>query len=328
MEYLITGGAGFIGSHLAEALLKSGKDVRILDNFCSGRWENIEEAAGIKIDQRDKAGQFLSAYGARLEVIPGDLRNQEVLLHCLNGVSYILHHAAVASVDLSISDPVTCNQINVDGTLSLLVQAGKAGIKRFIYAGSASAYGLSPTLPKNEEMKPEPVSPYAVSKLAGEDYCRVFSSLYQLPTVILRYFNVFGPRQDPLSDYASVIPRFIELIVHHETPTIFGDGEQTRDFVYIDNVIKANMLALEVEGISGETFNIGCGHQISLNDMIKELNRILQKVIKPAYTHPRPGDIKYSVADISKASDKLGYLPQIGFAEGLEKTVHYFSSKG
>lgn len=327
MEYLITGGAGFIGSHLTEALLKQGKDVRILDNFSSGSWSNIEEAAGIRIDRRDASGPFVSAYGSSLEVIAGDLRDHGALSRCLRGIRYIFHHAAVASVALSISDPLTCNQINVEGTLSLLLRAREIGIKRFIYAGSASAYGLSPTLPKQEHMKPEPVSPYAVSKLAGEDYCRISSSLYHLPTVILRYFNVFGPRQDPLSDYASVIPTFIQLLVQNQPPTIFGDGEQTRDFVYIDNVVQANMLALEADAISGETFNIGCGHQISLNEMVLELGQILQKEIKPEYSSPRSGDIKYSVADISKARSQLGYAPHIGFAEGLERTVKYFSSK-
>lgn len=327
---MVTGGAGFVGSHLTETLLKQGKDVRILDNFSSGNWRNIETAAGLEVDKNNHKDfyQIVTPHGSHLEVIVGDLRDPKAIQSSLRGIKYIFHHAAIASVAHSIADPIGCNQVNVDGTLYLLTQAKEAGVRRVVYAASASAYGLAPGLPKHEEMKPQPASPYAVSKLAGEDYCRIFPDLYGLSTVVLRYFNIFGPRQDPLSEYASVIPKFIQLIANDQTPTIYGDGEQTRDFVYIDDIVKANLLAMDGgEDLSGETFNIGCGEEISLNKLIKELSGIFHKEVKPDYTDPRPGDIKFSVADISKAAAKLGYRPGVTLAEGLEKTVNYFSNR-
>ena len=314
-KFLVTGGAGFIGSHIVEALAKRGKKVRILDNFSTGKMENIED--------------FFKKYNNRnsLEVIKGDLRDKNTVDNAVKDVDYIFHLGALTSVSRSVEDTITTSEVNIIGTLNILNAAKSSGVKRVIYASSSSAYGDSPKLPKKEEMETNPLSPYAVSKLACEDYCKVFKHLYGLETVILRYFNVFGPRQDPDSQYAAVIPKFIKMVLNNNKPTIYGDGEQTRDFTYIDNVVDANLQALKKNGILGEVFNIACGEKITINRLVKEIGDILNRDVNPIYSEPRKGDVRDSIADISKAKNLLGYKPKIGFRKGLENTVRFFSKK-
>jgi len=314
-KFLVTGGAGFIGSHIVEALAKRGKKVRILDNFSTGKMENIED--------------FFKKYNNRnsLEVIKEDLRDKNTVDNAVKDVDYIFHLGALTSVFRSVEDTITTSEVNIIGTLNILNAAKSSGVKRVIYASSSSAYGDSPKLPKKEEMETNPLSPYAVSKLACEDYCKVFKHLYGLETVILRYFNVFGPRQDPDSQYAAVIPKFIKMVLNNNKPTIYGDGEQTRDFTYIDNVVNANLQALKKNGILGEVFNIACGEKITINELVKEIGDILNRDVNPIYSEPRKGDVRDSIADISKAKNLLGYKPKIGFRKGLENTVRFFSKK-
>jgi len=301
--YLVTGGAGFIGSYIVESLVSHGKKVRVIDNLSTG---NIDNLAHLIND---------------IEFIESDIRDINLLDKAMKGVDFCFHEAALPSVARSVEDPITVNQVNIDGTLNLLFAAKKNKIKRFIYASSSSAYGDSPSLPKKEDMKSNPLSPYAVSKLTGEYYCGVFYSVYGLETLCLRYFNVFGPRQDPGSQYAAVIPKFITCFLKNNVPQIYGNGEQSRDFTYIDNVVSANMLAAEAKNTSGQVLNIACGRQTSLNDLVKLLKSLLSSKVKPDYTESRPGDIKHSLADISKAMDILGYSPKTSFEQGIKKTI-------
>lgn len=312
---MVTGGAGFIGSHIVEALIKKGYRVRVLDNFSTGKKENIDDAIK-KCNPKNS-----------IEIIKGDLRDKNSVNKAVRGIDYIFHLGALTSVARSVEDASTTSEVNILGTLNILNSAKENGVKRIIYASSSSAYGDSPKLPKREDMESNPISPYAVSKLAGEDYCKVFTRIHGLETVILRYFNVFGPRQDPDSEYAAVIPRFIKKIIQNTRPVIYGDGKQTRDFTNVNNVVEANLKAMKKKGIAGEVFNIACGERISLNQLAKEIGKIIKKEVKPVYTEARKGDIRDSLADISKAERLLGYKPKIGFQKGLEATVRYFSQK-
>lgn len=306
--YLVTGGAGFIGSHLVEELVKQGQGVRVIDNLSTGKKENIKP--------------FLE----KIEFTEGDIRDLELVRAAMDGVDYVLHQAAVPSVPRSVKDPLISNSVNVEGTLNILVAARDADVKRVVYASSSSVYGDTPVLPKHEDMKQEPRSPYAVSKLGGELYCQAFYHVYGLETVALRYFNVFGPRQDPKSQYAAVVPKFITALLHVETPTIFGDGEQSRDFTYIENVVAANLLATKASGVAGEVFNIACGERITINELACMLADIIGVNIEPEHTPPRPGDVLHSLADISKAKELLGYEVKVSTPEGLEQTVEWYKS--
>ena len=304
--YLVTGGAGFIGSHLIEELLKRGERVRVLDNYSTGRRSNIAE--------------FLD----RIELLDGDIRSYHVVREVVDGVDYILHEAALPSVPRSIRDPITSNDVNVGGTLNILEAARSAGVKKVVFASSSSIYGNNPELPKHEGMIPDPLSPYAVSKLASEKYCKVFSDIYGLPTIALRYFNVFGPRQDPSSQYSAVIPKFITAMIKDEQPVIFGDGEQSRDFTYVANVVNANLLAADAESVSGIAMNSACHQRITLNELVAFINKILGKNISPIYKDERKGDVKHSFADITKIGKALHYIPSITFEEGLKITIEWY----
>lgn len=309
MSYvLVTGGAGFIGSNLTEALLRTGHMVRVFDNFSTGKKENLVF---------DEAYPFL-------EVMEGDLCDFMACQKAAEGIEYVFHQAALPSVQRSVEDPMGSNEANIVGTLNILIAARDAGVRRVIYAASSSAYGDTPTLPKKEEMMPNPLSPYALQKLVGEQYCRLFFQLYGLETVSLRYFNIFGPKQDPNSIYSAVIPRFIDALVSGRPPVIFGDGEQSRDFTYIDNVVHANLLAMNVEKTQGEVINIACGRRVSLNQLLKILQDITGSHLSPIYEEPRKGDVRHSLADIGKAKALLNYTPVVGIEEGLRKTVEFF----
>lgn len=303
MKILVTGGAGFIGSHLVEALLERGDSVRVIDNFATGKREN------------------LALFQDRIEVLEGDIRSYHIVREAVDGIDAILHQAALPSVPRSVRDPITTNEVNVAGTLNVLQAAKDAGVQRVVYASSSSVYGDTPELPKQEDMSANPLSPYAVAKLAGEKYCQVFWRIYGLETVALRYFNVFGPRQDPSSQYSAVIPKFALAMLHGRQPIIYGDGEQSRDFTYVANVVEANLLALRAEGVAGSVMNAACHRPISLNQLVASLNQILQTNITAIYEEPRPGDIKHSLADITRAKQLLAYNPCIEFEEGLQKTV-------
>ena len=307
--YLVTGGAGFIGSNLVEALLEQGHTVRVLDNFSTGRRAN------------------LAAFADRIDLIEGDLVNLDDVRRAVEGVEVVFHQGAVPSVPRSIEDPIGSDKTNALGTLHVLVAARDAGVRRVVYASSSSVYGdQSPDAAKVETMSPRPISPYAVAKLAAEHYCQVAYHVYGLETVSLRYFNVFGPRQDPTSAYAAVIPRFITALRDGTPPTIYGDGEQTRDFTYVGNVVAGNLLAASAprERVAGEVFNLAAGGQISLNKLAQTLTTIIGCDIPPVYADPRPGDIRHSRADISKAQKALGFAPQISFQEGLRRTVAWY----
>ncbi len=310
-KVLVTGGAGFIGSNLAEALLGQGHQVRILDNFSTGKRENLDF-------QEDTEG---------LQVIEGDIRAPEICRQAVEGVDFVFHEAALPSVQRSVEDPLTSNSVNVEGTLNVLLAARDGGAKRVIYAASSSVYGDTPTLPKKEEMPPNPLSPYALQKYMGEQYCRLFFQLYGLETVSLRYFNVFGRKQDPASIYAAVIPRFISALLERRSPIIFGDGEQSRDFTYIDNVVRANLLAMSAERLQGEAINIACGERFSLNQLLAILKGILGSKQPALYEEPRQGDVKHSLADIHKGKEVLNYAPTVGIEAGLERTVEFFLQK-
>lgn len=301
-RYLVTGGAGFIGSHLTSTLLQAGEQVRILDNFSTGLRENL---------------QFLP--GA--EIVEGDIRSYHIVREAVDGVDFVLHEAALPSVPRSVRDPITSNDVNVVGTLNVLDAARDSQVKRLVFASSSSVYGDTPTLPKRECMAPNPMSPYAVSKLAGEHYCRSFFRLYGFETVMLRYFNVFGPRQNAKSEYAAVIPKFIRAISDNEPITIFGDGSQTRDFTYVQNVVKANLLACEKDGIGGRTFNVATNQQISLLDLVGALERIISRKASTLFEDARPGDVMHSYAAIDDARALLAYEPSVNFEEGLRRTV-------
>ncbi len=309
-KYLVTGGAGFIGSHIAETLVEAGHEVRVLDNLSTGKQENLR------------------AFRSRCGFIEGDVRDTDTVADAVKGVDYVIHQAALASVPRSIKDPTSSNQVNVQGTLNLLLAAKEHGIKRVIYASSSSVYGDSETLPKSEGMPPSPRSPYAVSKLAGELYCRVFADVYGLPTTCLRYFNVFGPRQDPNSQYSAVIPLFVKALFEGVPPTIFGDGEQSRDFTYVENVVAANIAACESNSPGGEVYNVACGERYSLNTLYDKLKKIVGVDIQPEFAQPRPGDVKHSQADTRAIEEGLGYRVGVGFDEGLTRTVDWYRSEG
>ena len=300
MKYLITGGAGFIGSNIAERILSLGDEVRILDNFSTGMEEN------------------LSSFKNDIELIRGDLRDFETVKKAVSGVDYVLHQGALPSVPRSIADPITTADVNTGGTLNVLKASLDAGVKRVVAASSSSIYGNSPTLPKVEAMPMNPMSPYAVAKMAAELYCRNFYKVYGLETVALRYFNVFGPKQDPTSQYSAVIPLFFSLMKSGKRPTIYGDGSQSRDFTFVANVIDANLKACTAENAVGEMFNIGYGENHTLLDLVENINQILGSSIEPIFGETREGDVKHSLADISKARSILGYEPSVAFAEGLE----------
>lgn len=303
MKVLVTGGAGFIGSHLARRLLGDGHEVRVLDNFSTGNRAN------------------LAPFAEEIEIVEGDIQSYERVHNAVRDCEVVFHEAALPSVPRSIQDPLTSTAVNVIGTLNLLLASRDSGVRRVVYASSSSIYGTDRTLPKQEDRAPRPISPYAVAKLASEGYCRSFSQVYALETVALRYFNVFGPGQDPHSQYSAVIPKFITALLRGEAPVVFGDGEQSRDFTYIDNVVDANLLAADAEGVSGETFNIACGDRISLNQLLEELRGILGLETEANYLDPRPGDVPHSLADIAKAEEMLGYRPAVAFSDGLRRTV-------
>lgn len=309
-KYLVTGGAGFIGSHLVESLVFQQQDVRVLDNFLSGKRENIAD--------------FLD----EIDLIEGDIRDFATCKEALAGVDFVLHQAALPSVPRSIEDPLLTNEINVAGTLNLLVASKEEKVERFVFASSSSVYGDDPNLPKEEGRVGIPLSPYAASKLAGEKYCQVFSRNYGLDTVCLRYFNIFGPRQDPHSQYSAVIPIFITKISEGVSPTIYGDGEQSRDFTFARNVVEANLLAAEAQDVSGEIFNIACGDRITVNSLFDKIRDFYKKDIDPVYDKPRPGDILHSFADIAKGKKMLKYEPTVSFEAGLEETILWFQGRG
>jgi len=308
--YLVTGGAGFIGSHMVSALVEAGHRVRVVDNFSTGKRENVAHVAD-RIDLREIS-----------------ITDRDALAEAMDGVDYVFHLAALASVPRSIDDPLASNEHNVTGTLNVLLAARDAGVKRVVYAGSSSAYGNSESEYKSEDMLPQPLSPYAVAKLAAEHYCQVFTQVYGLETVTVRYFNVFGPRQDPLSTYAAVIPKFITAMLDGRPPVVEGDGHQSRDFTYIANVVQGNLLACHTPGVAGETFNIACGGRISLLEMIDTLNAILGTQIRPVFTDPRPGDVRHSRASIEKARARLGFEPKVSFEDGLARTVAWYAANG
>jgi len=308
-RFLVTGGAGFIGSNLVHVLLHAGHEVRVLDNFSTGKQENV---ASLRSD---------------IELIEGDIRDLGTCRQAVNGVEFVLHQAALGSVPRSIADPLATHESNVNGTLNMLIAAKEQNVRKIVLAGSSSAYGDTPVLPKVESMTPLPLSPYAVSKLVSEYYASVFYKVYGLDTICLRYFNVFGPRQNPDSQYAAVIPRFVTKLMRDEAPEIHGDGEQSRAFTYIDNVLQANLLACEAgQAASGQVFNIACTERITLNELFARLKQLLGKDIEPTYTSVRQGDVKHSLADISLAHALLGYDPKVDIAEGLERTVSWYRS--
>jgi nucleoside-diphosphate-sugar epimerase len=307
-KVLVTGGAGFIGSNLTEALLQRGHLVRVLDNFSTGKRENLV---------------FDKAYPS-LEIIEGDIRDLSACQKAVQGMEYVFHQGALPSVQRSVEDPGTSNAVNVGGTLNILLAAKEKGVKRVMYAASSSFYGDTPTLPKHEEMPPNPLSPYALQKYIGEQYCRLFYQLYGLETISLRYFNIFGPKQDPNSLYSAVIPKFIDALLQGRPPIIFGDGEQSRDFTYIENVVQANLLAMSAERLHGEAINIACGKRISLNQLLNVLKEILGSKQAPIYEELRRGDVKHSLADIRKGKEIINYEPKVGIETGLKKTVDFF----
>jgi len=305
MTTLVTGGGGFIGSHLVERLCRDGHRVRVLDNFATGRRESL-------IPLLDE-----------IELIEGDIQSYERVHTAVRGCELVFHLAALPSVPRSVQDPLTSNASNVIGTLNVLLAARDEGVRRVVFASSSSVYGANRELPKREEMAALPIAPYGVAKLAAEGYCRAFHEVYGLETVALRYFNVFGPRQDPLSQYAAVIPRFITACLEEQRPVVFGDGEQSRDFTYIDNAVEANLLAAEAEGVAGEKFNIACGEQTTLNQLLEAIRRLTGRSIEAEYLPPRPGDVPHSLADVSRARERLGYEVGIDIREGLERTVKH-----
>jgi nucleoside-diphosphate-sugar epimerase len=299
MKLLVTGGAGFIGSHVAERLCAAGHEVRILDNFSTGRRANLSDLL------------------EDVEAIEGDIQSYERVHNSVRGCEAVFHLAALPSVPRSVQDPLTSNATNVIGTLNVLLAARDSGVRRVVYASSSSVYGANPALPKREDLVPAPLSPYAVAKLAGEGYCRSFSEVYGIETVGLRYFNVFGPRQDPLSQYAAVIPRFITSFLAGRPPTIFGDGEQSRDFTYVDNVVNATVLAGQAEEVSGRLYNVASGERITVNMLVDELRSLTGRDLAPRYEPARAGEVRDSVADLTRARSELGYEPSVSFPEGL-----------
>jgi nucleoside-diphosphate-sugar epimerase len=306
-SYLVTGGAGFIGSHLAEELVRRGERVRVVDSLITGKRQNIEHLP-------------------QVEFLHGDLADIDVARRATSGVDYVLHQAAIPSVPRSVTDPITSNRANVDATLNVLVAARDAGVKRVVYAGSSSAYGDTPTLPKHEAMPTRPLSPYALQKLVGEQYMALFTSLYGLDTVTTRYFNVFGPRQDPSSPYSGVISLFISALVDGRRPTIYGDGGQTRDFTYVANVVDGVLRACHAPGIAGQMMNVATAGRISLNELLGTLAALLGVHTEAIYAEPRAGDVRDSQADIGKARQLIGYEPLVGLRDGLERTLAWYKA--
>jgi len=304
--YVVTGGAGFIGSHLVDHLVGQGEEVRVLDDFSSGKPENIRHNL------------------EKIKLIEGSVADLQTVRKAMEGADYVLHHAAIASVINSVEDPISSHNANLTGALNVLVAARDAGARRVVLASSSAVYGDLPGLPKTEDMPTDCLSPYALTKLSGEQYCRMFTRLYGMETVALRYFNVFGPRQDPNSQYAAVIPKFLTRMLEGIPPTIFGDGLQSRDFTFVSNIVAANMLACHKPGIAGEALNIACGESFNLLDLVSGLNAALGSSIEPVFEPARPGEVKHSVAGIDKARSLLGFTPSIRFSDGLEKLVAWF----
>jgi len=305
-KFLVTGGAGFIGSNIAAKLVLQGCFVRVIDNLLTGKKSN------------------LSSIIDRIEFVEADMGDEKIARKIMKDIDVVLHQGALPSVPRSIDDPAETHRHCLDATFTLLLAARDAGVKRFVYASSSSAYGDTPTLPKVETMPPRPLSPYAVGKLAGEYYCSVFYEVFGLETISLRYFNVFGPHQDPTSQYAAAIPAFVTAILKDKPPTVFGDGLQTRDFTYVDNIVEANLLAAKAEHTAGQLLNIACGQAVTVNETIDVINELLGKNIEPLYTDPRPGDIKHSLADITLAEKLLGFKPTIPFKQGLQKAITWY----
>jgi nucleoside-diphosphate-sugar epimerase len=304
-HYVVTGGAGFIGSHLAEELVRRGHRVRVADSLITGKRSNIAHIPGV-------------------EFLEGDMADLDFASKAVEGSDYVLHQAAIPSVPRSVKDPLTSNRANVDGTLNTLLASRDAGVKRVVFAASSAAYGDTPTLPKHEEMPTKPLSPYALQKVIGEQYLQMFTKLYGLETVSIRYFNVFGPRQDPSSPYSGVISVFATALLENRSPTIFGNGEQTRDFTYVANVVDGVLRACEAPGASGEIINVATGGRVSLNQLFEEMRKLIGADVKPTYAEVRPGDVRDSQADISKARRILGYQPTVAFDEGIRKTVDWY----
>jgi UDP-glucose 4-epimerase len=305
--YLVTGGAGFIGSHIAETLVQLGETVKVLDNLATGSQDNM------------------ASFIDHVEFIEADITNLDSIKGAFKGVDYVMHQAAIPSVPRSVADPVLCHHACATGTLNVLIAARDAGVKRFVYAASSSAYGDQDEEYKVETMPTRPLSPYAVAKLTGEQYCQVFAGVYGLETVALRYFNVFGPRQDPLSPYSAVIPLFISALLQGRTPTIYGTGQQSRDFTYIANVVHGNLLACKAEGkaVAGQVINMACGDNISLLQLMGDLNKLMGKNVTPIFAEARAGDVMHSRADITKAGQLLSYEPIVSFEEGLSHTLKW-----
>lgn len=304
--YLVTGGAGFIGSNLVEELVRQEAQVRVIDNFATGKPENLKPFEG-KIDFREV-----------------DICDLKALMEAVRGTDYVLHQAAIPSVPKSVIDPIASHNADLTGTLHVLWAAKEAGVKRVVYAASSSAYGENPELPKREEMPARAISPYGLMKYVGEEYCRLFTQLYGLETVSLRYFNVFGPRQDPSSQYSGVLSRFITAMLDGRRPVIFGDGEQSRDFTFVANVVQGNLRACHAPGVAGKMYNLACGRRVDLNEVVTQLNQILGTSLVPVYEPSRVGDIKHSLADISRAATELQYTPSVQFEEGLRTTVEWY----
>lgn len=307
MKYLVTGGAGFIGSNLVAKLVKTGKKVRILDNFSTGRPGNLKD------------------FGSKVEVLKGDIRDLKTARRAVKGIKYVFHEAALPSVPRSVADPLTSNEVNIGGILNMLVASRDEGVERFMFASSSSVYGDTPVLPKKEDMLPSPLSPYAVHKLTGEHYCRIFFTLYGLKTFALRYFNVFGPRQDPASQYAAVIPLFVGAIRAGKSPTIYGDGNQTRDFTFVDDVVSANICCCTAPvTAAGGVYNVACGRRITVNALANGLIKIIGSKVKSVHVPARAGDVRDSQADSSRAMKILGWKPAVKFEDGLKTTVEWF----
>jgi nucleoside-diphosphate-sugar epimerase len=304
-HYLVTGGAGFIGSHLSEELVRRGHHVRVADSLVTGKRSNLDHVPNV-------------------EFLQGDLADVDFARRAAEGVDFVLHQAALPSVPRSVKDPITSNRANVDGTLNVLVAARDAGVRRVVFAGSSSAYGNTLTLPKHEDMPSSPLSPYALQKVVGEQYLQMFTALYGLETVTIRYFNVFGPRQDPSSPYSGVISLFATALLENRAPTIYGDGEQTRDFTYVANVVDGVLRACEAPGASGRVINVATGHRISLNQLFEAMRRLIGADVTPTYESLRAGDVRDSQADIRKARDILGYQPIVSFEDGLRLTVDWY----
>ena len=307
-KILVTGGAGFIGSNIVKELLETGNTVNVLDNFATGKRDNL----------------FPFKSKPNFKIFEGDLRSFHIVRDAVKGCEFVLHQGALPSVPRSVADPITSNDVNILGTLNILEAAKEFGVKRVVYASSSSVYGNNLELPKHEEMPVQPLSPYAITKYAGERYCQVFYQLYGLETVALRYFNVFGPNQDPTSQYSAVIPKFIKAIMNDESPVIYGDGLQSRDFTFVANNVQANILSCIAPNAPGEAINIACGERFTLIDLVNEINRILGKSIEPKFELDRAGDVKHSLASIDKSKEILDFNPKVSFKEGLENTVEFF----